>query len=102
MSLKEELGERILELPDVELRTSRFSDREAFFVGKREFAHFHPKNEIDIRLTRQVIRRLKAELEADPKATLRGSSDWVEYRFPRRTDLARAAELVALALDANR
>ena len=101
-SLEERLGDRILELSDVELRKSRFSEREAFYVGKREFAHFHRQNEIDIRLTRKVIRNLKEELKADPKATLRGSSDWLEYRFPRSGDLDRAAELAALALEANR
>ena len=100
-TLKEQLADRILELEGVELRTSRFSDRPAFWVGTRELAHFHRDNEIDIRLTRKTIRSLKAELDEDPRATLRKSSDWVEYRFPRRTHLDRILELVALAVESN-
>ena len=100
-TLAEELAERIVALPGVDLRPSRFSHRPAFWVGKREVAHFHPGNELDVRLTRKVIRLLKAELEADPRVTLRGSSDWAEVRFPRRTHLERAVALVRLAVEAN-
>ena len=103
MTLKEDLGSQILDLSGVELRKSSFSDREAFFAGRKEIAHFHPTNEIDIRLTRKEIRRLRDELKQDKRATLRRSSsaDWVEFRFPRRTDLARVLELVELAAAAS-
>ena len=92
----------ILALPQAELRPSRFDDGPAFSVGRREVAHFHAGNELDIRLTRKVISAQRAVLAADKRATLRGSSDCFEFRFPRRADLARAQELVKLAFDANR
>jgi len=101
--LKDSLTESILErFPDVDQRTSRFSERPAFWLGRREIAHYHDGNEIDVRLTRKVIRRLKSELEADRRVQMRGSSDWVELRFPRRADLARVLELLELACEANR
>jgi hypothetical protein len=101
-SLREELADRLTELDGVELRPSRFSDRPAFWVGKREVAHFEPGNAMDVRLTRKGIRARKAELEADPRVTLRGSSDWTEVAFSRRAHLARVIDLVAAAVAANR
>jgi hypothetical protein len=101
VSLRIRLTERILALPGVELRKSRFSGAEAFFVGRREFAHFHGEETIDIRLTRRRIRAREAELGEDPRVELRGGSDWLEFRFNRAGDIERAAALVAEALDAN-
>ena len=102
-TLKQEVGERILELPGVELKPSRFGSgkNEAFTIGRREFAHFHKGNEIDVRVTRAVIRTQREELKEDARATISGGGDWVEYRFPRRGDLERVMELVDLAVAAN-
>ena len=102
MTLRNELIESILDLPDVDLRPSRFGSGEAFFVGRREFAHFHAGNEIDLRVTKKVLRTLCEDLEADRRADYRKTSDWLAFRFPRRKDLERALELVTLARDANR
>ena len=101
MSLRDDLAERILDLPGVHLRPSRFSDEEAFCVGRREFAHFHAGNELDLRLTRAVIRELREDLASNPKVTLRGSSDWIEVRFPRRADLDAVLALVRRAVEAS-
>ena len=101
MSLRDELTGRIVELPGVEIRRSRFGGGDAFFVGARELAHFHKGNVIDVRMTRKVIRSRRAELEAHLRVSLRGASDWVELRFPRRTDLAYVLELISLARNAN-
>jgi len=106
LRLRDELADRILDLPGVEMRPSRFgSETLAFAVGTREIAHFHGAREIDLRLTRAVIRRLRGDLEADarvlPGGDALGASDWVAFRFTRRADLGRAAELARLALGAN-
>lgn len=101
-SLRDRLATRILELDDVELRTSRFSKAEAFFVGRREFAHFHAGDEIDVRLTRAEIRRRRAALDADPRVRRPNrSGDWIEVRFAGPADLEWALELVVAARDAN-
>ena len=102
MTLRADLTDQILELDGVALKPSRFNDGEAFFVGRREIAHFHTGHELDLRLTRGVIRELREALAGNPKVTLRGGSDWLEVRFPRRTDLAPTLALVARAIEANR
>jgi len=103
-TLRQQLSEQILALDEaLETRPSRFGgEGDAFWLGRRELAHFHPGNELDLRLTKPVIRELKAELEADPRTSWRASSDWVEVRFSRKSHLAWVLELVGRALVANR
>ncbi len=88
MGLRAELTGRILRLEGVELGPSRFTGDEAFFVGRREIAHFHGERVLDIRLTR---------------ARIRGGArrDWLEFAFARRADLDRAVALVREAVLAN-
>lgn len=101
-TLRDQLAERILDLDDVRLATSRFSGAEAFFVGRREFAHFHAGNELDLRLTRAEISRRGAALLEDRRVSRPNPrGDWVEVRFPRRADLDFVLELVAAAREAN-
>ncbi len=101
-TLAEALGDMILALPHVELRPSRFGEGAAFWVGHREVAHFHPGNELDVRLTRPCVRALRDELADDPRVSARPGSDWVAFRFRRRVDLPRALDLVRQACEANR
>ena len=101
LSLKEQLGNLILSLPNVRLQKSRFSSNEAFISAGREFAHFHDDDVIHIRLTQKVIRQLQIELRQDARITLRKSSDWLEFAFGDEQDLEKAVVLVQLALDAN-
>ncbi len=100
--LKDALIARLLALPDLELRPSRFGGAEALWLGRREVAHFHGEAELDVRLTRAAIRARRAELAADPRVTTRGSSDWLAFRFAAPDDLERALELVRLACQAAR
>ncbi len=92
MGLRAELTGRILGLPGVELRRSRFTGDEAFFLGTREIAHFHGERVLDIRLTRARIRA-----RGEPRAR----RDWIEFPFARRADLDRALDLVREAVLAD-
>jgi len=102
LSLKEQLGNRILTLPNVDLQKSRFSSNEAFVSAGREFAHFHNNDVIDIRLTKKLIRQFQTELRQDARVTLRNASDWLEFAFNNDEDLEKAVALTQLALDANK
>jgi len=74
-----------LALPDVEEHPSQFSERDAFFVGGREIAHFHEENVIDIRVGKSEGSR----------------QNWIEVPFNGARDLARIAELAAVAHATN-
>ena len=101
MSLQKKLAGAILETPSVTEKKSRFSSNVAFFIGTREFAHFHSANAIHIRLTKSTIRKLELKAQDDTRLKLSSSSDWVEFTFRRASDLDRAVELVHAAYESN-
>jgi len=81
---------------------SQFSAADALWVNGREVAHKH-EHALDVRLTRQVIRARRAELRADPRVALRGStSDWLEVAVHQEDDVHFARALLMLAVDAHR
>jgi len=81
-------------------RTDGFSS--LFYRGK-PFAHFHHDNELDIRLTRNVI--VREGLKHPPGSTVHPkrskSSPWIELRFHTPADLDRVVRLVQLAVEAS-
>lgn len=88
-------------MPGVRLRPSRFRGRghtDALWLGTREIAHCH-NGQVDVRLTRAVVRELRDELRADARIDLRGPGfDWILIRVRHRADLERAIELLRYAI----
>ena len=96
--LAKRLTKMVTVWPGVEIRRSKFSPATAFFVGAREFAHFHGPHEIDIRVTRAVQREHKTLLEFDERVGFRErASEWVTFSFFDAADLQRATALLRLA-----
>jgi hypothetical protein len=85
----------------VSLRPSRFKGRghrDALWLGTREIAHCH-NGQVDVRLTRAVVRELRDELRADARIDLRGPGyDWILVRVRRTADVDRAIELLRHAI----
>jgi hypothetical protein len=69
--------------------------------GGKDFAHFHDDGELDIRLTRVVIKREglihPRDSRVHPDRTV--NSPWIEVRFTTRADLGRVVRLVKLAIE---
>lgn len=102
MTVKEELERRLAALPGLVGRPSRYGHGVAFFTGGREIAHFHGTDRMDVRLTREEIRRRKAEGAFDPRVRTRGpSADWVEVHVEEARDIPYAVSLVEEAVRAN-
>jgi Family of unknown function (DUF5519) len=79
-----------------------FSPGPAIRVGKREVAHFDGQDELDVRLTREAIRKRRPELRSDERVELRpGTSDWIRVRTKSKAEIDRAFELVREAVAAN-
>ena len=97
MSPTESLSLALRSLPGVEQTRSRFdkrSGRLAWRVDRREFAHLHADDLIDLRLPRPVQERVRD----DPRARFRASrSEWLEFEFHTEQDVE---ELLALAHEA--
>jgi hypothetical protein len=100
--LKTELIERILSEPLIEFKKSKFSTAPAFFVGKKEIAHFHGNDELDIRVTKPVIKREKFLVAGDKRVRQeRQNSDWLQFKFKGEKDLQAAYDLVLKAATAE-
>lgn len=93
----------LTQIEGVEVSDSVFSDRPALWVNGTEIAHRDADGAVDVRLTREVIRRMRARLRDDPRVRLRSSSsDWIEVRAEASDDEALLVELVELAAQAHR
>lgn len=91
------LYDAIKRLPGVREGHSRFGSRVAFFRGRREFAHFHGREEIDIRLTADGVARHRRVLSKVPNWCPNPySDDWVIVRL-RGCDVERTLKLLRRA-----
>jgi hypothetical protein len=100
--VRAEIERRLLELPGVERRASRFGDGGSYFAGDREIAHFHGDERMDVRLTKEAIRDLKESGSVDPRIRPRGgSAEWLEVRVHEPRDVAFAVSLVEDAVRNN-
>jgi hypothetical protein len=78
---------------------SRVAGGTALFFRSKEIAHFHHDRELDLRLTKKVIKELglvhPQRSTAHPKRA--ASSQWIEIRYESPSDVAQVVELVRLA-----
>ena len=105
MSLFDDFMARGARRRGVKLRPSRFRGRghsSALWLGTREIAHCH-NGQVDVRLTRAVVRELRDELRSDARIDLRGPGfDWILIRVRTPADVERALELLRHAMRAAR
>ncbi len=99
--LKKNLVKALEKIPGLEDRPSKVAGGSAIFYKDKEIAHFHHNNEIDVRLTKKIIR--KEGLNHYDDSTIHKhrstSSDWVEIRFNNTKDVAEVIRLFKLALE---
>ncbi len=101
-SLSLVLDSKILSLPRVEKRRSRWMDTDAYFIGGREFVHFHRNDEVDVRLTSGFQRKYASEIRNDPRVRFRRNpSQWLAIDYRTREDVDYAFRIVKLAATAN-
>jgi len=99
-ALKAALLDALRKIEGVEDRPSPVSGGSALFYLGRSFAHFHDDHELDLRLTKKVIRALGLShppgSRHHPNRT--ANSAWMEVRFNDPRDIEKVAELVRLAV----
>ncbi|HEY9325037.1 MAG TPA: luciferase family protein [Candidatus Limnocylindria bacterium] len=103
MTVLDDFMTRGARLRGITVRQSKFRGHgEALWLGKTEVAHCH-NGEVDVRLTRAVVRTLRDELRSDARIDLRGPGyDWILVRVRRSADVERALELLRHAVRAAR
>lgn len=96
------LEAKILALKGVTRKKSRWMDKDAFYIGRREFVHFHARNQIDVRLTVGYQRKYSGLIRGDRRIVFRGNpSEWIQVRFRTSDDVNFAFKIVRLASKAN-
>jgi len=98
--MKKILIEKLEKIPGLEDRPSTVAGGSAIFYKNKEIAHFHNNNEIDIRLTKKIIKLEKLSQPNDSNFHHhRGpSSEWIELRFKNETQVEEVVRLFKLAL----
>ncbi len=99
-SLKQDLLALLAPIEGFSSQPSRVAGGTALFYKGKELAHFHHDNEIDLRLTRNVIRSLGLSHPArsTQHPTRAPGSQWIELRFDSADEVHRVAELVKVAI----
>lgn len=100
-TLKQLLVSKLEKIPGLEDRPSKVAGGSAIFYKNKEIAHFHNNNEIDIRLTKKVIKGQGLSQPTDSKFHHhRGpSSEWIELRFRSQGQVDEVVRLFKLALE---
>jgi hypothetical protein len=99
--LRAELVKRLEKIPGLEDRPSKIKGGSAIFYKNKEVAHFHHDNEIDVRLTRKVIRKEGLHHPSDSKMHHQRTpaSEWIEIRFTKAAHVDEVVRLFKLALE---
>lgn len=102
MSIREELERRLTQISGLVRHRARRGRGYSYFVADREIAHFHGDQRMDVRLTREKIRKRISERPFDHRVRTRGpSADWVAVRILELHDLRMAVALVKEAMQVD-
>ena len=102
MSVRDDIDRRLLAIPGVRRRRSRWGVEPAYYLGEREVAHFHRDGRLDVRLTKELLREMRSSGGPDPRVRVRGpSADWAAVTASDPSDIALIVELVEDAVRAN-
>ena len=74
-----------------------FGGREGFWIDGKLVGELVDGERIQLRLTKALIRELRAELDADPRVQRRKASDWITVRFACAADASWIGKLMARA-----
>jgi hypothetical protein len=99
-TLLSQLVEKLEKTNEIEHRPSKVAGGSAIFFKGKEVAHFHSNNEIDIRLTKSIIKTEGLEHPADSKfhTGRKPGSQWIELSFRTTSQVDEIIRLFKLAL----
>jgi len=99
--LKLSLVQKLEGIPGLEDRPSKVAGGSAIFFKDKEVAHFHNNNEIDVRLTKQIIKKegLAQPTDSDFHHHRGPASQWIELRFKNQKQVDEVVRLFKLAIE---
>jgi len=98
-SLREKLIKAIERIPHVQCRPSPVQGGFAIFYRDKEFGHFHSECELDLKLTKNLIKERGLSHPGDSlfHPNRAPGSAWIELRYGNTAEVKEVARLVALA-----
>jgi hypothetical protein len=101
-SLQTQVWEALGRVPGMLEGESVFSSGAAYWVNRKQVAHVTDNGELELRLTKPVIRELATTLKSDSRVELRrGPSDWVILHPASAADIDFVIGLATRAADAH-
>lgn len=99
-NLKAKLLDELRKIEGVEDQPSPVAGGSHLVYYGKSFAHFHNDNELDLRLTKKVIKRLGLSHPTDSyhHPNRSPNSAWIEVRFKNSRDIENVSNLVRLAV----
>ena len=100
MRLKEKLIKELEVIKGLEQGPSKVAGGIALFYKNKEIAHFHHDHEIDLRLTKKIIKLegLNHFDDSDFHHHRSKTSEWIELRFKKTADIESIVRLFELAI----
>jgi hypothetical protein len=100
-AVRAEVTALLEKFPFVTKRPSRYRHRDAFYVERGEFAHFHSPHELDLKLTWPNVKALRDTKAGAPGLNFRKNpSDWLEIDL-KRADRKLLRSLIKTAYEAE-
>jgi len=100
-AFRKKLIEEVEKISDLTDKPSPVAVGSALFYKDKEFAHFHHDIELDLKLTRKLIKQQgllnPSDSEMHPNRSI--NSQWIELRFENASEVEEVARLVKLAVD---
>ncbi|MES3038799.1 MAG: luciferase family protein [Bdellovibrionota bacterium] len=99
-TLRKKLISELEKIPGLEDRPSKVAGGSAIFYKNKEIAHFHHDNEIDVRLTKKIIKLegLTHPVDSEIHHHRSPSSEWIEIKFTKSEHIKEVVRLFKLAL----
>lgn len=90
------------QLGPITVRRSRFAEKPALFLGRREFVHWEGPGRIDLRISAAGWREHAATFAADPAVTRSAARrDWIDLHLSSVADVDRLRPLFETAAIVN-
>ncbi|MDF1836755.1 MAG: DUF5519 family protein [Planctomycetota bacterium] len=99
--LRATLIKKLERIPGLEDKPSIVAGGSALFYNGKEIAHFHNDRELDLRLTKPIIKSegLSHFSDSDIHPRRASGSQWIELRFTKAKEVDEVVRLVKLAIE---
>lgn len=101
VSFADRAVEQLCDWPALTVCRAGGGSGEGLALGARQIVHLHGRDEAEVCLTWQMVRRMSGVLLECGRVRLEPGGDWVRVRLDNDRDVALLVSLVSVAIKAN-